>query len=60
MAGETSKGVTLYWCAACEKIHNESEVVFYVDLGRMCLIQRSGRVQPLDQARRLGVAPLSG
>jgi hypothetical protein len=60
MAAEQSTGSGLYWCTECQQVRNEGEVTFYVDLGRMDLKCRSGRVQPLEQAKALGLVPQPG
>lgn len=49
-----------FWCEKCQQVCDGSEVVFYVDLGRMHLKCRSGRVQPLEQAHLLGLVRQSG
>lgn len=48
---------TRWWCSGCAKIHKDTDVVFYVDIGRMCHEGRSGRLVEIDQARRLGLVP---
>lgn len=60
MAAEQSTGNSKYWCSGCQHVRTESEVVFYVDLGRMDLVCRSGKILPLERAEQLGLVPPSG
>ncbi len=57
MAVDTAVDRDQYWCSGCQQVHRGEDTIFYVDIGRMCLVKRSGRLIELSAAQRLGLVP---